>query len=84
MAKKIDFEKVKKELRKLVSEIAEVPLEKVKDDSGFYKDLEVDSMKALEIIAGIEKKYKIAIPEDKIPSLSSLQNVYALLEKKLK
>jgi acyl carrier protein len=84
MAKKAaagGFDTVKKEVKKLVAEIAEVPASKLKDDANFFDDLGIDSMKALEIVASIEKKYKIRIPEDKIPTIRSLQNVYALLEK---
>jgi acyl carrier protein len=38
-------------------------------------------MKVPEIAASIEKKYKIVIPEEQIPTLRSLQNLYELLEK---
>jgi len=75
-----DFEKIRKEVKSLVSEITEVPQEQLKDESRFTEDLGVDSMMALEIVASIEKKYKITIPEDKIPMVRSLKNIYELLE----
>jgi acyl carrier protein len=81
---KIDFENVKKEVKKKVSEIIEISEEKLKDDSKFVEDLGVDSMMALEIVASIEKKYKIVIPEEEIPKIRSLGDVYALLANKLK
>ncbi len=84
MAKKNNFEAIKQEVKELVSEIAEVPVEKLKDDARFTEDLGVDSMMALEIVASIEKKYKIVIPEDKIPTVRSLQNVYELLGELMK
>jgi acyl carrier protein len=64
MAKKLDFETVVKTVRKLISEIAEVEPSKVKDDATFTEDMGVDSMKALEIVAAVEKKFKVVIPED--------------------
>lgn len=79
MAKK-DFAEIKKEVRSLVSEITEIPEGELKDDARFTEDLGVDSMMALEIVASIEKKYKVVIPEEKIPTVRSLQNVYDLLE----
>ncbi len=79
MAKK-DFEKIRKEVKSLVSEITEVPEDQLKDEARFTEDLGVDSMMALEIVASIEKKYKIVIPEDKIPTIRSLKNVFVLLE----
>jgi len=79
MVKK-DFGEIKKEIKKLVSEITEIPEGGLKDDARFTEDLGVDSMMALEIVASIEKKYKLVIPEEKIPTVRSLQNVYDLLE----
>jgi len=79
MAKK-DFAEIKKEVKKLVSEITEVPEDQLKDEARFTEDLGVDSMMALEIVASIEKKYKIVIPEDKIPTIRNLKNVFELLE----
>lgn len=84
MAKKFNFEEVKKDVKALVSEIAEIPASDLKDDASFTDDLGVDSMMALEIVASIEKKYKIVIPEDKIPTVRSLNNVYQLLEELMK
>lgn len=83
MAKR-DFESVKKEVKKIVSEVAELPEAQIKEDARFAEDLGVDSMMALEIVASIEKKLKVAIPEEEIPTIRSLENVYALLEKLLK
>jgi acyl carrier protein len=79
MAKK-DFAEIRKEVKKLVSEITEIPEADLKDEARFTEDLGVDSMMALEIVASIEKKYKLVIPEDKIPTVRSLKNVYELLE----
>lgn len=77
-------EQMKAGLRKLISEISEKPLEEIKDDSRFAEDLGIDSMMALEIVATIEKKYKVVIPEIEIPTIRSLNNVYDLLNKLIK
>jgi acyl carrier protein len=74
----------KGEIKKLVADIAEKSPEEIKDDASFYEDLGIDSMMALEIVATIEKKYKIMIPENEIPNIRSLQNVYSLVEGLLK
>lgn len=75
----VDFKVVKKEVKQLVAEIAELSEDEIKEDALFAEDLGVDSMMALEIIASLEKKYKIVIPEEKIPMVRSLENVYKLL-----
>lgn len=75
------FAKVKEEVKAKVSEIIEIAEDKLKDDSKFVDDLGVDSMMALEIVASIEKKYKISIPEADIPKIRCLNDIYELLEK---
>jgi len=85
MAKrKVDFEKLKEEIKKIVSEVSEVPQEQLKEDARFVEDLGIDSMMALEIVANIEKKYKVVIPEEEIPKIRSLKDVYNIMEKLLK
>ena len=82
--KKIDFEKLKEEIKKIVSEVSEVPQEQLREDARFVEDLGIDSMMALEIVANIEKKYKVVIPEEEIPKIRSLKDVYDIMEKLLK
>ncbi|MFA5337117.1 MAG: acyl carrier protein [Candidatus Omnitrophota bacterium] len=71
----------KSEIKKLVADIAEKTPEEITDDAKFSEDLGIDSMMALEIVASIEKKYKIVIPEGEIPNMRSLQNIYDLVGK---
>ena len=77
----IDFNKVKAEVKAIVSQVAEIEADKIKEDALFAEDLGVDSMMALEIAASIEKKFKVVIPEDQIPNIRSLKHIYDLLEK---
>ena len=37
-------------------------------------------MMALEILAGIEKKYKIVVPEDMLPKFTTLKNTVEIVE----
>lgn len=50
------------EVRKLVADIIELPEDKISKDARFVEDLGMDSMMALEILASIEKKFKVQIP----------------------
>lgn len=74
-----EFLRMKSEITKIVSEIAEVPEEQVKDETDFYADLDIDSMMSLEIAAKLEKQFKVVIPEDKIPEIRNLSSVYDLI-----
>lgn len=77
-------EQMKKEIKKKVAEITELSEDKLKEDAKFVEDLGVDSMMALEIVASLEKKYKVVIPEDQIPKVRSLNDIYELLDKLMK
>jgi acyl carrier protein len=77
-------EEMKKEIKKKVAEITELSEDKLNEDAKFVEDLGVDSMMALEIVASLEKKYKVIIPEDQIPKVRSLNDIYELLDKLMK
>ncbi len=74
-----DFASMRKEIRELAAEVTETEPDELKDDVEFV-DLGIDSMMALELAAAVEKKYKVVIPEEEIPKLRSLKNVYDLIE----
>ena len=63
------------EIRQLISNITEVPIEKLTLDADFFKDLNIDSLKAIEIVAAFEKKYRIIIPEQDIPKIINLRKI---------
>ena len=82
MNKKQDFQDIKQQIKQIVSQITEIPLKDLKDDADFTRNLGIDSMMALEIVASIEKKFKIVIPEEEIPKVTSLNGIYKLIEKR--
>lgn len=63
------------EIRIMVSEILEVPVEKLATNADFFDDLNVDSLKAIEIVAAFEKKYRVIIPEKDIPNIRNLGQI---------
>lgn len=66
------------ELREIISRITEIDPATIKLESKFVEDLGMDSMMALEILAAMEKKYKIQIPEEKLGSLTNLKEAIKL------
>lgn len=71
------------EITALVAEIIEKDPKEISPTARFVEDLGVDSMMALEILAGIEKKYKIAIPEEKLAEFNTLDSVVAIAKEYL-
>ena len=81
---KVEKETLEKELRSLVSEIVEIEEDKVLSEANFVEDLGMDSMMALEILASIEKKYKLKIPEENLTKITNLNQVVTLVNEFLK
>ena len=71
---------LKEELRALIAEIAEV--DQIPDDAHF-KDLGIDSMMGVEIVAAIERQYKIKIPDAELQQVSTLNKSFELVRSKL-
>lgn len=66
------------DIKNIIAEIIEKDPSQITPDAKFFEDLGVDSMMALEILAAIEKKYKISIPEEKLAQLTTLNQTIAV------
>ena len=71
---------VEKDIRELVAEILETDPNEIDGAANFVKDLGMDSMMALELLAGVEKKYRIVIPEDALPKFTSLNQTVKIVK----
>jgi acyl carrier protein len=71
---------LREQLRAIVAEVAEI--DDVPDDKPF-KDLGIDSMMAIEIVAEVERRYKIKIPEQELEQVRDLNSVLKLVAAKL-
>jgi acyl carrier protein len=67
------------EIREIVAEVLEVEPEEITGTSLFAEDHEADSLRAIEILARIEKKYRVDIPQSELPKMVNLQAVYAVV-----
>ena len=72
------IDQITAEVKSLIAEIIEVPEEAIREDVAF-SDLGADSLMALEIVAGVEKKYRIKISEDELQRVKSFNDVIALV-----
>ena len=75
-----DLTSLREQLRTLVAEIAEkdaIP------NGATFKELGIDSMMGVEIVAAIERQYQIKIEDDELAGFKDLDGAYALVVKKL-
>ncbi|KAA2254448.1 acyl carrier protein [Solihabitans fulvus] len=68
------------ELREIAAEVLEIEPEEITDTSLFAEDHEADSLRAIEILARIEKKYKVDIPQSELPKMVNLTAVYEIVK----
>jgi acyl carrier protein len=71
---------LKEKLRAIVAEVSEI--EDIPDGTSFA-DLGIDSMMAIEIVAEVERQYKVSVPEEELKGLSNFQSVYDLFAKRI-
>ncbi|MDD2689320.1 MAG: acyl carrier protein [Candidatus Omnitrophica bacterium] len=69
---------IESEVRNLIAEVLEKDPAEIKADMRLVEDLGMDSLKALEVLVAVEKKYKITIPEEKLPALNTLDATVAI------
>ena len=74
---------VENDIRQLVAEVLETEPNSIDGQAHFVKDLGMDCMMALEILAGIEKKYRIVIPEEMLPKFTDLNTTVNIVKKLL-
>lgn len=72
---KTDVSKLENDIRGVVAEIIEVDPKEITLEANFVDDLGMDSMQALEIMAAIEKKYSVQIPEEYLGEITNLSKL---------
>lgn len=77
----VDTKNLEQEIRNLITDIIEIEPSQIDLDSHLVEDLGMDSMMALEILASLEKKYHITIPEEELPRLTTLAQAIELVKK---
>jgi acyl carrier protein len=64
------------ELREIIAEVLEIEPEELTDSGDFSEDYQADSLRAIEILARIDKQFKIEIPQSELPELRNLKATY--------
>lgn len=70
------MQELESEIKNLIAEIIEKDPSEISPDAKFFEELGMDSMMALEILAGVKKRYKINIPQGKISPVDQFKCDY--------
>jgi acyl carrier protein len=68
----------------IISEVSGFEENEITPEKNFFKDLEVDSIKAIEITVAIEKKFKISIRDEDVPKITTVREAVELVNVSLK
>lgn len=64
------------ELREIAAEVFELDLDEVSDTADFAEEYGADSLRAIEILARVEKRYRVEIPQSELAEMRNLKAVY--------
>ena len=78
MASQLNF----KELQDLAAEILGIDPDQVQMDKSFQRDLAADSLDLVELIAAIEDRYDVELPDAELEKMKLISDLWKFLEQK--
>lgn len=76
-------ENVEKEIISIISDISGFDEEEITPDINLVDNLEIDSIKAIEIAVALEKKFKISIRDEDVPNITTVKQAVEQVNKLL-
>jgi acyl carrier protein len=70
------------ELQELAAEILGIEPDQVQMDKSFQRDLAADSLDLVELIAAIEDKYDVELPDEELEKMKVIADLWKFLEEK--
>lgn len=66
-------------VRAIVAEILMLDAEEIDDTADLFDHYQADSLNLIEIVAQVEKQYRVALPLDELPQARSIAALHELL-----
>lgn len=70
---------VEQEIIAIISDVSGYDKEEITLETDIMKDLEVDSIKTIEITVAIEKKFKISVRDEDVPKVTTVRQAVELV-----
>lgn len=70
---------VEQEIISIISDVSGFEPEEIKPDTDLQNELEIDSIKAIEITVAIEKKFKVSVRDEDVPNITTLKQAVELV-----
>jgi acyl carrier protein len=78
MASQLNF----RDVQELAAEILGIDPDQVQMDKSFQRDLAADSLDLVELIAAIEDKYDVELPDEELEKMKVIADLWQYLEQK--
>jgi acyl carrier protein len=74
---------IEQEIISIIADVSGFEPEEITLESKLADDLEIDSIKAIEIVVAIEKKYKVSVRDEDVPKITTVSDTVAIVNKLL-
>ena len=74
---------IEREIISIIADVSGYEEAEIKPETNFFKDLEIDSIKAIEITVAIEKKFKVSVRDEDVPKITTVKQAVDLVSKLL-
>jgi acyl carrier protein len=74
---------IEQEIISIIADVSGFDKDEIKPETHIVQDLDVDSIKAIEITVAIEKKFKISVRDEDVPRIVAVQQAIDLVKKLL-
>jgi len=73
---------MQEKVRQLISDATKIDLDKIKNETSFVDDLNLDSLDIVELMMKMEDEFGVEIPEEDAEGLKSVGDVIGYIENK--
>lgn len=67
-------------MREIIADILEIEPDEITETSHFQEDHGADSLRAIEILAMLEKEFNVEIPQAELVNMTDLTSVYGVIK----
>lgn len=71
------------EVKIMLSKLIDLELDAISDESDLFNDLEVDSLKVIDIVTQIERTYKVEVKDSQLINLRTVKDVVNIVRESL-
>jgi acyl carrier protein len=77
----MDTKEIEERVKKVVSQVLNVPQDSIKIESRFVEDLGAESVQSLELVAAFESEFDIQMEEDAALSIKTVETAIEFIKK---